>query len=193
LYVDITKDRMYCDAPDSPRRRATQGVMHTTFDYLTRLLAPILAFTADEAWAHFGRPNSVHLESLPKSDSKLIDPQAVADVDALLRARGVVAQALESARQQKQIGNNLEAHVKLALPLGDRVHRLDHDEVEEFLILSHLEIVTREGDPAATAAKTKRARCERCWRHRSTVGTIKSHPTLCDRCAAVIDQMAIEK
>jgi isoleucyl-tRNA synthetase len=130
---------------------------------------------------------------LPKSDSKLIDSPAVADVEALLRVRAVVAQALESARQQKQIGNNLEAHVKLTLPIGDRVHRLDHEEVEEFLILSHLEIVTHEGDPVATASKTKRARCERCWRHRSAVNTIPAHPGLCERCAAVIDQIAIEK
>ena len=193
LYVDITKDRMYCDAPDSPRRRATQEIMHTTFDHLVRLLGPILAFTADEAWSHFGRPDSVHLELLPKSDQKLLDPQAAADVESLLRARAVVAQALESARQQKQIGNNLEAQVKLTLPSGDRVHRLDHEEVEEFLILSHLEIGTREGDPLATASKTKRARCERCWRHRPAVGTIPDHPTLCDRCAAVINRMAIEK
>jgi isoleucyl-tRNA synthetase len=184
---------MYCDAPDSPRRRATQRVMHTVFDYLVRLLAPILAFTADEAWGHFGQSSSVHLESLPKSDNKLINPQAVAEVEALLRVRAVAAQALEAARQQKQIGNNLEAHVKLTLPISDRVHRLDHDEVEEFLILSHLEIVTREGDPVATAAKTKRARCERCWRHRSMVGTIQAHPTLCDRCAAVIDELATKQ
>jgi isoleucyl-tRNA synthetase len=167
--------------------------MYTVFDHLVRLLAPILAFTADEAWTYFGRCSSVHLETLPKSDNQLVDPQAVADVEALLRARAVAAQALEAARQQKQIGNNLEAHVKLTLPIGDRVHRLDHDEVEEFLILSHLEIVTREGDPVATASKTKRARCERCWRHRSMVGTIQAHPTLCDRCAAVIDQMSIKQ
>jgi isoleucyl-tRNA synthetase len=193
LYVDITKDRMYCDAPDSPRRRATQSIMHTTFDRLVRLLAPILAFTADEAWSYFGHPDSVHLELLPKSDKKLIDPQAAADVEALLRARAVVTQALESARQQKQIGNNLEAQVKLTLPIGDRVHRLDQEEIEEFLILSHLEVVTREGEPLATASKTKRLRCERCWRHRLAVGTIPDHPTLCDRCAAVINRMAVEK
>jgi isoleucyl-tRNA synthetase len=193
LYIDITKDRMYCDAPDSLRRRATQTVMHTAFDQLVRLLAPILAFTADEAWSHFARSDSVHLELLPKSDPKQIDAQAMADVDALLRARAVVAQSIEAARQQKLIGNNLEAQVELTLPIGDRVHRLDRDEVEEFLILSHLEIATREGDPIATATKTKRVRCERCWRHRTAVGTIAAHPTLCDRCAAVIDGMTVER
>ena len=52
LYVDITKDRMYCDAPASPRRRATQMAMHRIFDALCRLLAPILVFTAEEAWSH---------------------------------------------------------------------------------------------------------------------------------------------
>src|SRR3954447_8519342 len=67
LYVDITKDRMYCDAPDSPRRRATQSAMHEIFDALCKLIAPVLAFTAEEAWRHSGGSNSIHCEELPKS------------------------------------------------------------------------------------------------------------------------------
>jgi isoleucyl-tRNA synthetase len=62
LYIDITKDWLYCDAPDSQRRRATQATMHTIFDTLSRLLAPILVFTAEEAWSHFRSSGSVHLQ-----------------------------------------------------------------------------------------------------------------------------------
>ncbi len=69
LYVDITKDRMYCDRPDSPRRRATQTVMHRVFDALCRLLAPLCPFTAEEAWNHAGRGTSVHLETFPEPDA----------------------------------------------------------------------------------------------------------------------------
>ena len=65
LYVDITKDRLYCDAANSPRRRATQTVMSAVLDALTRLLAPILVYTADEAWEFSGRKSSVHLELFP--------------------------------------------------------------------------------------------------------------------------------
>src|SRR5260221_10143547 len=109
--------------------------MHTVFDHIVRLLAPVLAFTADEAWAHFGRSNSVHLELLPKSDSKLVDPQAVADVEALLRDGAVAAQALEASRQEKQSGTKLEVHLRFTLLIGDRIHPLAHDAAEEFLIL----------------------------------------------------------
>src|SRR6185312_11036637 len=62
LYVDITKDSLYCDAASSPRRQATQEVMRRLFDALSRLLAPVLAFTADEAWEHAGHTTSIHLE-----------------------------------------------------------------------------------------------------------------------------------
>jgi isoleucyl-tRNA synthetase len=193
LYIDITKDRMYCDAPGGPRRRATQSVMYRVFDRLTRLLAPILAFTADEAWNYFRKENSIHLEQFPEPDATLIDAEAVQDVEALLRARQVVSQALESARQQKLIGNNLEAKVQLTLPAIDRVHRLNLEDVEEFLILSHLDLALVEGEPTATATKTDRQRCERCWRHRSMVGAITEHPTLCDRCAEVVDELTVSK
>jgi isoleucyl-tRNA synthetase len=193
LYIDITKDRMYCDAPNGPRRRATQSVMYRVFDRLTRLLAPILVFTADEAWSYFHKENSIHLEQFPEADSAQIDTEAVQDVEALLRARNVVSHALETARQQKLIGNNLEANVQLTLPAEDRVHRLHLDEVEEFLILSHLDLSAGEGEPVATATRTDRRRCERCWRHRAMVGAIAEHPTLCDRCAEVVDEITVQK
>jgi isoleucyl-tRNA synthetase len=193
LYIDITKDRMYCDAPNGARRRATQSVIYRVFDRLTRLLAPILVFTADEAWGYFRKENSIHLEQFPEPDSNQLDNEAVQDVEALLRARDVVSRALETARQQKLIGNNLEAKVQLSLPADDRLHRLKLEDIEEFLILSHLDLSVGEGEPTATAAKTERQRCERCWRHRTMVGAIAEHPTLCDRCAEVVDEITVRK
>jgi isoleucyl-tRNA synthetase len=193
LYIDITKDRMYCDAPSSHRRRTTQTVMHKTFDTLVRLIAPILVFTAEEAWRFFGKSVSVHLERFPESDPSQIDNGAIADADALLAARSIVAQSIEVARQQKLIGNSLEAHVVLALPREHRVHRLPINDIEEFLILSHLDLVATEDESNATVRKTPYSRCERCWRHRSTVGTQPDHPTLCDRCAGVVGELAINE
>jgi len=193
LYIDITKDRMYCDAPGSHRRRATQTVLYEAFDTLVRLIAPILVFTAEEAWSSFGKNLSVHLERFPESNRSLIDTAAIDDASALLDARSTVAQSIEIARQQKLIGNALEAHVVLSLPREHRVHQLNLGEVEEFLILSHLDLVATDGESSAVITKTLYQRCERCWRHRLTVGLQPGHPTLCDRCAAVVSQLAIDE
>src|SRR4029077_19068450 len=113
LYIDITKDRMECDTPDSPRRRATQLRVPELLDALCRLLAPILAFTAEEAWRHsVPTPrDSVHLQEFPQSQDR--HGETSAQVAELLRLRGVIAQAIERARQEKLIGNTLEARVVL--------------------------------------------------------------------------------
>src|SRR5207302_7635211 len=111
LYVDITKDRMYCDAPDSSRRRATQAAMRKIFDALCRLLAPVLAFTAEEAWRYSEAGGSVHLQEFPEPQSR--HDKASAEVAELLRLRGVIGQAIERARQEKLIGTALEAAVVL--------------------------------------------------------------------------------
>src|SRR5438309_1030191 len=73
LYIDITKDRLYCDLPDSARRRATQTAMREILDALCRLLAPLLVFTADEAWSFFGKSSSIHVEQFPQKDDARID------------------------------------------------------------------------------------------------------------------------
>src|ERR1043166_2673929 len=90
LYIDITKDRMYCDAARSPRRHATQTVMREIFGALCRLLAPILAFTAEEAWRYSEASGSIHLQECPLSRDR--NDEASAQIAELLRLRGVIAQ-----------------------------------------------------------------------------------------------------
>jgi isoleucyl-tRNA synthetase len=201
LYVDITKDRMYCDAADSPRRRATQLVMQEIFNALCRLLAPILAFTAEEAWRHSAlvptsrddasRPGSsqavrtttsVHVQEFPEPKDRRIE--ASAQVAELLRLRSVIGQAIERARQEKLIGNTLEARVVLHSD-SDVTEKVDQEELEEFFIVSDLTI-RQAKEASALVTKTPYAKCARCWRHRSTVGTSKVHPDLCDRCESVV-------
>jgi isoleucyl-tRNA synthetase len=160
---------------------------------VVRLIAPILVFTAEEAWKFFGKSISVHLERFPEPDHSQIDAKSIGDADALLAARSIVAQSIEIARQKKLIGNALEAHVVLSLPREHRVHRLDISEVEEFLILSHLDLVATDGESNAVIHRTPYPRCERCWRHRPTVGLQPDHPTLCDRCAEVVGELVIDE
>jgi isoleucyl-tRNA synthetase len=183
LYVDITKDRLYCDAADSPRRRATQAAMHEIFCALCQLLAPVLAFTAEEAWQFSQSGKSVHLEEFPQSRNR--GSEATEQVSELLKLRAVIGQAIEKARQDKLIGNALEAAVVLKTN-SDVMAKIDKAELEEFFILSDLTIEQAK-EAGATVTKTGYAKCARCWRHREYVGKSKTHPDLCDRCEAVVD------
>jgi isoleucyl-tRNA synthetase len=202
LYVDITKDRMYCDAPDSPRRRATQTAMHEIFDALCSLLAPILVFTAEEAWRHSavvptsrddaGQPGSptpattsIHVQEFPQAQAR--GRKAIDQVEELLRLRGIIGQAIEHARQEKLIGNTLEARVVLNSD-SDVTEQIPKEELEEFFILSDLTI-HRANEASAAVTKTPYKKCARCWRHRPTVGASKAHPDLCDRCESVVAGM----
>ena len=81
----------------------------------------------------------------------------------------------------------------LSLPRDHRVHQLNLSEVEEFLILSHLDLVATDSEPTALVTKSPYSRCERCWRHRPTVGLDPQYPTLCDRCAEVVSELAIDE
>jgi len=190
LYVDITKDRMYCDAPDSRRRRSAQTAMHRVLDALIRLLAPITAFTAEEAWKHAGHPDSVHLQLLPEVEEACRDEETAAFAKELLDLRSVVAQAIEPARQSKLIGNALEAAVTLAVADADLLARLQshEEELAEFFILSELQLVSGETTAAEVTLSSHR-KCERCWRYRPEVGTFEDHPDLCGRCHEVVVEM----
>jgi isoleucyl-tRNA synthetase len=187
LYVDITKDRLYCDAANSPRRRATQTVMHRVFEALAKLLAPILVFTADEAWQFAGKAASIHLETLPEADATLRDTALEGHVEELLKLRAVIAQAVEPARQSKLIGNALEGAITLEIADAGLLAAVQDKavELEEIFILSDLTI-TAGPETKAALVRTTHAKCARCWRHRASVTTIAAHPELCDRCAEVV-------
>ncbi|HWB58941.1 MAG TPA: class I tRNA ligase family protein, partial [Chthoniobacteraceae bacterium] len=190
LYVDITKDRMYCDAAGSPRRIATQTVMQRVFDALARLLAPILAYTADEAWEFARKPASIHLETFPEADPSLRDAALETEIAEWLQLRGVIAQSVEPARQQKLIGNALEAAVTLEIADAKQLESLKGREVEleEFLILSDLTLAAG-AETKSNLVRTPHKKCARCWRHRAYVGTSTAHPELCDRCETVVNSL----
>lgn len=200
LYIDITKDRLYCDAANSPRRRAAQAAIREVTETLVKLLAPILAYTADETWEFLGHTDSVHLQPFPDvrcsrfsvSDSASDSASSSSDsvipaVEDLLKARAVIQQAIEAARQAKQIGSNLEATVKLTLPETGFAHPVFSDipALQEFFILSDLHL-TRGPALAATVEVCTNPKCERCWRLLPDVGTHAEHPTLCGRCVEAV-------
>ena len=185
IYVDVTKDRLYCDTANSPRRRVTQAVMAKVFEDLVRLLAPILVFTSEEAWSHVHPGSSVHLELFPVE--KVPDQEILHRFEALLALRGEVSQALELAQRDGVIANPLEAVVRVTTedPILLAAAAEGMAGIEEFLILSNLAITS--GSKGITISKSGAAKCERCWRHRDDVGSHPEHTTLCGRCVEAVE------
>jgi len=192
LYVDITKDRLYCDAPDSPRRRATQFAMCTVFDALCRLLAPILAFTTEEAWGYFRSEDSVHLKLFPEPDPNWQDPLVAQEFDVLLELRAKIMQAVESAQKAKTIGGTLEARVVVHVCESNEVQitRKYRAELDEIFVISDLTL-EEATNFSVEVSKTSHPRCERCWRHREDVGSHMAYPALCGRCADAVVEAAL--
>ncbi len=142
VYVDITKDRLYCDADDSGRRLATKAVMATCFDTVTRLLAPILAYTADEAWEFAGNEGSVHLQTFPETNSDLIDAEIESQVGGWLELRALLnTEAVEPARRDKVIAKSVQAAATLTVS-AELAGQLEpvREELEEFFIVGGLSI-----------------------------------------------------
>jgi isoleucyl-tRNA synthetase len=192
LYVDITKDRMYCDEPNSARRRATQAVMHALASSLLRLLAPVLCFTTDEAWGFLEKSGrSIHLETFPESERKHRNEALEKLFEDVLRVRTLVAAELEKARQAKQIGKSVDARVKVQLADARLAERFQsaNASLSEIFIVSQSEFVAGPTDQV-TLEKPKGGKCARSWRWDETVGSDPDYPELCARDALAVRQFS---
>ncbi|MGH7343648.1 MAG: isoleucine--tRNA ligase [Candidatus Rokuibacteriota bacterium] len=206
LYLDIIKDRLYTSLPDDPRRRAAQTVCYDIFSALTRLLAPILTFTCEEAWRHMSGTHgeSVHLERFPEAPREWLDDRLKQDWDRLLEVRREVAKALETARAGKLIGSGLEASVRIANAPEDlpALLRAKRELLPTVFIVSRVEL-DRAVSGASVAYESQdipglgigvdRARgekCERCWTRSEYVGQSREHPTLCERCVPIVTRLS---
>jgi len=201
LYLDVLKDRLYTFAPASPGRRAAQTALYEVLVVLTKLMAPIISFTADEVWERIPGQSGgagVHLAPFPDADPAWLDGTLEEEWERLLEVRREVAKALELARQQDGIGSSLEARVTLETT-GDLMTFLRRKEalLEPLFIVSQVVLggssgdglVRHQSEPLDLTVSVDRARgakCERCWTYRESVGNDPAHPTLCDRCAAVL-------
>jgi isoleucyl-tRNA synthetase len=190
IYHDVIKDRLYTDAANSPRRRSTQTALHRLVTGLCQMLAPILAFTADEAWEFVpGKPTgSVH-ESRWIED-KSFDLYDFAVWDNLLGSREVILRRLEVERNKKAIGKALDA--KVVIVGHERLIREIRNAPEDFrelLNVSQLEV--REGNEESFVYQVGHAdgqKCERCWHWEMDIGQNAEHPTICGRCVEAVKQ-----
>jgi isoleucyl-tRNA synthetase len=184
LYIDITKDRLYCDAAASPRRRATQTAMHRVFEALVKLLAPVLSFTADEAWEYEGKTESVHLELFPEPEAAHAGTTASDQIAQLSRLRDLAQVAIDAAVKADEFKKRESAAVVFHLPAGDPARTLlegSREEALEFLMVSTFSIADTTGEAKATVAGTSHAECPRCRRSLPLVAS-----GLCQRCEDVV-------
>ncbi len=193
FYLDILKDRMYCSGKASRLRRSGQTAMFRILKDTLRLMAPILPFTAEEAWevmpAFRGKEQSVHLEAFPAIGGDVILGEAEkSEWRALIALRERVLKELESARERKTIGNSLEAQVTLRVPPADRPLLDKHRAgLASLFIVSAVVLADGEGEGVGIAvAKAPGGKCVRCWNYSTHVGTSVDHPNLCARCEAVV-------
>jgi isoleucyl-tRNA synthetase len=198
FYLDVLKDRLYADLPTGPDRRAAQFVLAQLHDQLTRLVAPIIPHTAEESWEYLpltsDKPSSVHLAEFPTPDPAWDDPKRDLHWDELLKLREQVLVALEGLRQNREIRSAQEAKVRIATSRPDR-WQPDSELLATLCIVSEVEIVADQSALAEsiTALRSTYQKCERCWSYRSTVGRNTDHPTLCERCARVMNLQSPER
>ena len=183
-YIDITKDRLYCDAESSEQRKASVWVMGEIFDALVKLMAPILAYTSEEAWEHAGRSGegSIHEQEFPKVNAKYATTEAIGKVAKLQEVKAIMQTAIEEKVQAKEFKKNNEASVLLTVPENHLVRSYleDADFAKEFFIVSDLNLVTGE-EVAATVSATGFEMCPRCRRYEPLLES-----GLCQRCEDAI-------
>ncbi len=202
LYIDITKDRLYVEAANSKTRRAVQTAMYIILSALTRLIAPLLSFTAEEIWAsmkHISSDDtrSVFLNSFPKSDDISAFDEIEEGFDKLFDLRDDVMKALEIARAEKLVGKSLDAKLTIYTKYDDTFELLSSfaDILEDVFIVSSVSI--NKGDAPSGAFSEENSniavlvetadgeKCDRCWKY--TKDAIKEDDScLCSRCKSVI-------
>ena len=197
FYLDIIKDRLYCEKEDSVERRAAQTTIYRILSALTRLIAPILSFTAEEIWSYLPHAasddaKSVFLNEMPKASGLTEDADFMAKWDLIYQIRMDANKVLEEKRNEKLIGKSLEAKVTISVADDAQYAILSDaaDVLAKVLIVSEVSVVKAEsGDTTYTVERAAGEKCERCWMYLDSVGKNAAHPTLCARCASVVDQL----
>ena len=187
FYFDIRKDAVYCDRPDSARRRAARTVLDHLHRCLCTWLAPVLCFTAEEAWcARFGEAVSVHLELFPTLPDIWHDEALAAKWETLRNIRRRITVPIEEARKANIVGSSLQAAVELPLN-AEHEHLLDEAAWSEIAIVSSVRIVPDTDETLSRVTPASGDKCVRCWRVLTEVGSNATHPGLCLRCTDAVE------
>jgi isoleucyl-tRNA synthetase len=189
FYFDVSKDRMYTFGATSRERRSGQTAMYLIADGLVRLIAPLLPVTADELWRALPgeREDSVHLAEFPAGLDALVDTALVERWERLIRVREAVLPAIEAQRQQKTLGQSLEAHVALTAA-GETFDLLDRYRQDlPMLFIASSVSLEREGSEVSVAVtRVGGEKCPRCWRYVDRTVPDEAYQGLCERCADAV-------
>ena len=196
FWLDILKDRLYTTPKDSPARRSAQSALHHVTQVLLRLMAPILSFTAEEAWevlhpgaGRDGNPESIFFHTWQDVLPAQPGEEALrARWERIRELRGLVTRKLEEVRAAGLIGSSLQAEVVVhADPSGAELLRSLGDDLKFVLITSRATVGADAQPPTVEVAPSAHAKCERCWHWREDVGSDRRHATLCARCVSNLD------
>ena len=197
FYLDIIKDRLYCDETDGLARRSAQTALYLILDTITKIMAPILCFTGDEIWLAmphkagddgrnvlFNDMNGVFADYALSADE-------MAKWEKIIEVRDAVNGALETARADKTIGKSLEAEVDLTVtPEDGFLASMDAAQVADLFIVSQVRVDV-DAEQKVAVRPANGAKCARCWKVLPTVGSDSEHPDLCPRCAAVVKKLPV--
>jgi isoleucyl-tRNA synthetase len=189
VYHDVIKDRLYTDAANSHRRRSTQTALHRLVTGLCQMLAPILAFTADEAWEFISgkNVNSVH-ESEFKPKSFGISEAEQKQWQNLFSIREIALAELERTRNLKLIGKALDARVEISLGSDSVELPASFNNLRELLNVSAVQFRSHDKPTEVMVFKADGQKCERCWHWETDIGQNAEHPTICGRCIEAVKQ-----
>jgi isoleucyl-tRNA synthetase len=187
VYFDVVKDRLYTARRDGRPRRSAQTVLHAVAGDLMRMLAPVLSFTASEAWDDLPNPpeESVFLAGFPERPRPADADALEARYARLFEVRAVVQKALEEARQAKQIGSGLEAMVKVHAE-GETLALLESALAELPALFIVSKVLLAPGPLAAVVVPAPGRKCPRCWVYAEDAGRDPAHPDLCGKCTAAL-------
>ena len=198
FYLDIVKDRLYCEEKDSLERRSTQTVLAEALKVLVRIISPVLSFTADEIWERIPEAlkdeESVHLSSWIDLIPEYKNDELAKKWSKIQHLRKEVNKKLEAERQNGLIGHSLDARVLLKVDNADFDFLKDYteDEVSDLFIVSQTKFVNDELEQSEISGisigviKALGKKCERCWKYHEEVGNDPEHPDVCPRCAKVL-------
>ena len=195
FYFDILKDRLYCDEADGPERRSAQTALFLILDAMTRMFAPILAFTCDEVWlamphrAEDDGRNVLFNEMVQPYTQYALSQEEMENWGRIASLRSAVNGALEQARADKIIGKSLEAAVSLTVPQEDAfLTRMSEEALADLFIVSQVSLTV--GDEVIVRVEAAAGvKCGRCWKVLHSVASVGEHEALCPRCAAVMAKL----
>lgn len=192
FYLDVLKDRLYTEKANSTARRAAQTAMYLILDALTRMLAPILAYTADEIWHYMPHRadddrQNVLFNAMPQKVAIEVDDSFIGTWDRIHELRDTVKKSLEPVIKEKVVKSSLETCVTLTAS-GEELQFLQAvlPELKAVFIVSDVRLQEGDGELSVEVAKAEGDKCDRCWAYSATVGSCAEHPTLCARCAGIL-------